>query len=223
MDTFNEQQLSMCETNELVNYIAELRVKNDELEKENEELKEQLNTIFPSKTEQAVISKYQVQRTNNLRTINQLEKEIEDLERTLKTRKSCNEAMYSQVVYASFHEEQMKLKNEEIEKLKAEVDKLKNPVIYDRDMRCSQLDMRIGYSFCHDFFELMFDERDIEESIVEDQEEYVWSEVSKCISNAIENYIRNPVGEINCHIVDEVGECYHKLDTQGCFKEVEDE
>ena len=259
MDTFNEQQLSMCETNELVNYIAELRVKNDELEKEkeelydedgiecsltyreldeehdelkekwqelkqeNEELKEQLNTIFPSKTEQAVISKYQVQRTNNLRTINQLEKEIEDLERTLKTRKSCNEAMYSQVVYASFHEEQMKLKNEEIEKLKAEVDKLKNPVIYDRDMRCSQLDMRIGYSFCHDFFELMFDERDIEESIVEDQEEYVWSEVSKCISNAIENYIRNPVGEINCHITDEVGECYHKLDTQGCFKEVEDE
>ena len=223
MDTFNEQQLSMCETNELVNYIAELRVKNDELEKENEELKEQLNTIFPSKTEQAVISKYQVQRTNNLRTINQLEKEIEDLERTLKTRKSCNEAMYSQVVYASFHEEQMKLKNEEIEKLKAEIDKLKNPVIYDRDMRCSQLDMRIGYSFCHDFFELMFDERDIEESIVEDQEEYVWSEVSKCISNAIENYIRNPVGEINCHIVDEVGECYHKLDTQGCFKEVDDE
>ena len=221
MDTFNEQQLSMCETNELVNYIAELRVKNDELEKEkeelydedgiecsltyreldeehdelkekwqelkqeNEELKEQLNTIFPSKTEQAVISKYQVQRTNNLRTINRLKKEIE--------------------------------------KLKAEIDKLKNPVIYDRDMRCSQLDMRIGYSFCHDFFELMFDERDIEESIVEDQEEYVWSEVSKCISNAIENYIRNPVGEINCHIVDEVGECYHKLDTQGCFKEVEDE
>jgi len=216
MDTFNEQQLSMCETKDLVEYISELRVEIDEL-------KEQLNTIFPSKTEQAVISKYQVQRTNNLRTINQLEKEIEDLERTLKTRKSCNEAMYSQVVYASFHEEQMKLKNEEIEKLKAEVDKLKNPVIYDRDMRCSQLDMRIGYSFCHDFFELMFDERDIEESIVKGQEDYVWSEVSRCISNAIENYIRNPVGEINCHIVDEVGECYHKLDTQGCFKEVEDE
>ncbi len=38
MDTFNEQQLSMCETNELVNYIAELRVEIDELEKEKEEL-----------------------------------------------------------------------------------------------------------------------------------------------------------------------------------------
>ncbi len=46
---------------------------------ENEKLKEQLNTIFPSKTEQAVISKYQVQRTNNLRTIEKLKAENEKL------------------------------------------------------------------------------------------------------------------------------------------------
>ncbi len=45
----------------------------------NEKLKEQLNTIFPSKTEQAVISKYQVQRTNNLRTIKKLKEEIKEL------------------------------------------------------------------------------------------------------------------------------------------------
>ena len=45
-----------------------------------EELKEQLNTIFPSKTEQAVISKYQVQRTNNLRIIKKLKDEINKLE-----------------------------------------------------------------------------------------------------------------------------------------------
>jgi len=44
-----------------------------------EKLKEQLNTIFPSKTEQAVISKYQVQRTNNLRTIKKLKEEIKEL------------------------------------------------------------------------------------------------------------------------------------------------
>jgi hypothetical protein len=49
--------------------------------KDYKELKEQLNTIFPSKTEQEVISKYQVQRTNNIRTIKKLIDENEKLKK----------------------------------------------------------------------------------------------------------------------------------------------
>jgi len=164
MDTFNEQQLSMCETNELVDYIAELRVEIDELEKEKEELYDE-------------------------------------------------DGIECSLTYRELDEEHDELKEKWL--------KLKNPVIYDRDMRCSQLDMRIGYSFLHDFLEPYVD--GIEEKIIKDKEEYVWSEVSKCISNAIEDYIRVSDGGINSHILGEVGECYHKLDTQGCFKEAEDE
>ena len=74
---------------ELLNEESQQRLKNKEcwmsvkdqyweVRKENEKLKEQLNTIFPSKTEQAVISKYQVQRTNNLRTIEKLKEQLEE-------------------------------------------------------------------------------------------------------------------------------------------------
>ena len=48
---------------------------NKRLLQENEELKEKLNFIFPSTTEQKVIEKYQVSRTNHLREIRKLKEE----------------------------------------------------------------------------------------------------------------------------------------------------
>ena len=49
------------------------------LEAENKQLKDQLNFIFPSKDEQNVIAKYQVQRTNLLRENKKLKEENEKL------------------------------------------------------------------------------------------------------------------------------------------------
>jgi len=303
MDTFNEQQLSMCETNELVNYIAELRVKNDNLEGEkdahwndwlNKEFGDELYPLSPSPEPDEFVEKinklikenvtlkqevqgYQTTIPDyyDIATPDDIESVVDELREEIDKLKADIEASRFFALLA----EEYKLLKAEINKLKKEnefkqgvinsqqkeldiehiryldekvkwsnrlfdiceylgidnddtpeniikeIHKLKCPVIYNRDMRCSQLDMRIGYSFLHDFFEPYVD--DVEEKgavlIVEDKEEYVWSEVSKCISNAIEGYIRNPVGELNYHIVDEVGECYTKLDTEGCFKVVEDE
>jgi len=260
MDTFNEQQLSMCETNELVNYIAELRVKNDDINKENVTLKQEVQGY-----QTTIPDYYDIATPDDIESVvDELREEIDKLKADIEAsrffallaeeykllkaeiNKLKKENEFKQGVINSqqkeldiehirYLDEKVKWSNrlfdiceylgidndDTPENIIKEIEKLKCPVIYNRDMRCSQLDMRIGYSFLHDFFEPYVD--GVEEQIVEDKEEYVWSEVSKCISNAIEGYIRNPVGEINYHIVDEVGECYTKLDTEGCFKEVEDE
>lgn len=153
-----------------------------------------------------------------------LTEENEDLNKTLKTRKACNEAMYSQVVYESFHEEQMELKNKEIEKLKAEVDKLKHPVIYNRDMRCSQLDIRVGYSYISECIEGVLPALECDEMDVSALPDVVYQEVAKTIDSAINSFIlsrRNLRSDIDEYIYDVVYEEVEKLKEQGLVKEEE--
>ena len=77
----NEQCHLLCDEFEDGN--IELRDQIEKLEEVNKKLKDQLNTIFPSKTEQNVISKYQVQRTNHLREIKKLKEENKELKTSL--------------------------------------------------------------------------------------------------------------------------------------------
>ena len=77
----NEQCHLLCDEFEDGN--IELRDQIEKLEEVNKKLKDQLNTIFPSKTEQTVISKYQVQRTNHLREIKKLKEENKELKTSL--------------------------------------------------------------------------------------------------------------------------------------------
>jgi len=171
MDTFNEQQLSMCETNELVNYIAELRVKNDDLKADIDEA---------------------------------VENHFSDLKLRETTWKEWNT-------------------------LVEENEKLKDPVIHNRDCRCSQFDIKVGHSYIMDCLECVLTEEEynhFSESDYQEKADFVCEEVARAIDNAINSHIRNPVREIGAHILDEVSEKVAVLRDSGHIYEeypVEDE
>lgn len=180
MDTFNEQQLSMCETNELVDYIAELRVKNDDHNKVFDELATdidktgyRINCSHPSD----LVSSWVEEAINN----------IESLE-------------------------------EENKKLQADIEKLKNPVIHNRDMRCCQFDIRVGYSYIMDCLESVLTEEEYNhfcESDYQEKADFVCEEVARTIDSAINGHIINPVGLLEYHILDEVGDKVEVLRDSG--------
>ena len=165
MDTFNEQQLSMCETNELVNYIAELRVENDNLKEQLEDDTRQVHKLF-------------------------------DENEKLKERK--DDAMRL-----------MMLSDKENDKLKKEIEKLKDPVIHNRDSRCCQFDIRVGYSYIMDCLESVLTEEEYNhfcESDYQEKADFVCEQVARAIDSAINSHIINPVGRLENHIMDEVGD-----------------
>ena len=98
----NEQCHLLCDEFEDGN--IELRDQIEKLEEVNKKLKDQLNTIFPSKTEQTVISKYQVQRTNHLREIKKLKEENKELKTSLQSVKQLRKE------HIKFKKENEKLK-----------------------------------------------------------------------------------------------------------------
>jgi len=95
----------------------------EELKEENEKLKDQLNFIFPSTEEQNVIAKYQVDRTNRLREIEKLKKEIKEYEF-----ESCESVVTTQKVYGQAFAIQA-----ERDKLQKEVDEDLKPTIEDME------------------------------------------------------------------------------------------
>jgi len=109
-------------------------------------------------------------------------------------------------------EDTNKLK-QEIKKLKVENDKLKENV-FNADCRCNQFRVKVGYSFIHD---ILYDVYLIDiDSYEEDEpdmyhikdgfQDVVFAECSNAVDNVINRFIKNPVGEINENIIDEIGE-----------------
>lgn len=193
MDTFNEQQLSMCETNELVDYIAELRVKNDEaVENHFSDLKLRETTW---------------KEWNTLVEENEKLKERKDeAMRLMKASDKENDELKEQLV-----EKQKELITKcKIDLLKTqEIDKLKDPVIKDRDARCCQFDIRVGYSYIMDCLEGILTEEEYNhfcESDYQEKADFVCEEVARTIDSAINSHIINPVGQLEYHIVDKVSD-----------------
>ena len=105
------------------------------------------------------------------------------------------------------HTEFMERNTARIKKLEAEIEKLKNPVIGDRDSRCSQFDIRVGYSYIMECLEGVLLDEELDHFVESDYQEkadFVCEEVARAIDGAINNYITNPVGHLEYHILDYV-------------------
>jgi len=93
------------------------------------------------------------------------------------------------------------------EKMLNDNKELKNPVIHNRDSRCSQFDIRVGYSYIMECLEgvLLDEELDhFDEYDYQEKADFVCEEVARAIDGAINNYITNPVGQLEYHILDYV-------------------
>ena len=202
MEAYNEQQLSMCETKDLVEYISELRVENDDV-------KEAVKVIEVLKD-----ASYDIQKKNMeaLKEKNKkLQAEIDKLKEQIEaigklTDKKIDEVVSSTPAIMKLYGDiaslitTIKGKDEEIEKLK-------NPVIPDRDSRCCQFDIRVGYSYIMDCLESVLLDEELDhfhESDYQEKADFVCEEVARAIDSAINGYIRNPVGQLEYHIMDKV-------------------
>jgi hypothetical protein len=93
----------------------------------------------------------------------------------------------------------------DIADMKQEINELKCPVIPNRDSRCHQFDVRVGYSYAHDMLGAVLTEEQME--YLEDHSDdldTVIELVAGQIDKAINTFILNPVGEINNHILEYV-------------------
>tara|TARA_R110001592_G_scaffold32544_2_gene113871 strand:+ start:5061 stop:5378 length:318 start_codon:yes stop_codon:yes gene_type:complete len=88
--------------------------------------------------------------------------------------------------------------------------------VFNADSRCNQFRVKVGYSFIHDILEEVYqididtvDKEDLEEDmyhIKDGFQDVVFAECSNAVDNVINRFIKNPVGEINGNIIDEIGE-----------------
>jgi hypothetical protein len=116
-----------------------------------------------------------------------------------------------------------------IEELEKENEKLKNPVIPDRDARCSQLDMRIGYSYVSSCIKEVLPSLYLGEGYgepeidVDNLPEVVYDEVAKTIDGSINAYMFEDPNELTIHenIYADVLEKLHELREQGVLEEEE--
>jgi hypothetical protein len=109
----------------------------------------------------------------------------------------------------------------EINKLKAENDKLTNPVINDRDSRCSQFDIRVSHDYitCMLAHYLTDKEREAQDSgNIDEEEQFVYEQLAKTIDNSINECICKPELWDDCpftHIHEAIGEKVEKLREEG--------
>jgi hypothetical protein len=220
MDKFNEQQLSMCETNELVDYIAELRVENDNLRNDIEDI---------NKLTQFAQDKHKEYMETHSNHIKSLEKEVNKLKQKLVEKQKelitkCKIDLLKTQEIDKLKERKddamrlMMLSDKENDKLKKEIEKLKNPVIHNRDSRCSQFDIKVGYSYIMDCLESVLLEEEynhFSESDYQEKADFVCEEVARTIDNAINSHIINPVGKLENHIMDKVGDKVEVLRDSG--------
>jgi cob(I)alamin adenosyltransferase len=162
---------------------------------------------------------------------------VKKLEKNIKDYYNDTEKLESQILKLQDENTEIRKQGEKefeylrtkIEKLEKENERLKNPVIPDRDARCSQFDMRIGYSYVSSCIKealpsLYLGEGYGEPEIdVDNLPEVVYDEVAKTIDGSINAYVFEDPNELTIHeyIYDDVLQKLQKLREEGVLEEEE--
>jgi len=220
-------QLIMCEKESLVSMILELKEENEILETYREEIGK-IEKYTDSEIEDIV---------DVLPYIEKLKAENEELKASSRhhyaERDHLHDLIGLDVVeldkrhtkeYGFSMKERKRERDRlksEINKLKAENDKLTNPVINDRDSRCSQFDIRVS----HDYITCMLaqyltdKEREAQDDgNIDEEEQFVYEQLAKTIDNSINECICKPELWDDCpftHIHEAIGEKVEKLREEG--------
>jgi hypothetical protein len=170
--------------------------KDDKLKEENEKLKAEIEKLKESEEEINKLTLFAQQKHTefmelNTARIKKLEAENEKLKESER----------------KYMVENVALKTKIDMELNREIEQLKNPVIHNRDSRCNQFDIRVGYSFVKDYLDAVLLEEELDhfdECDYQEKADFVCEEVARAIDAAINNYIPNPVGQLEYHILDYV-------------------
>jgi len=162
---------------------------------------------MPVTTETEVFALRTLNKEQLIQKIEELKEENNNLENMLGESYSKHDVADMEAENNNLVVENVALKTKIDMELNREIQQLKNPVIHNRDSRCNQFDIRVGYSYVKECLETILLEEELDhfdESDYQEKADFVCEEVARAIDGAINSYITNPVGELQYHILDYV-------------------